>query len=326
MIISIDSGSSYLKAFVPDKEPFLCETVIYEMPPTKALRTNNAIEIDGKKYLVGSEAWRSRNEFRASPETGRDFHGGFTQHVQLCYAFQKLGVEGKHEKLLMSLPYSDCTDEEINARVKSKKEFKWNNKIVTFEEVIIYPQGTGAFTYYTKHFNDSPKKIAIVDIGSCTVDLVVVIRDRDGNYVYNIDSTQSFRNLAVSDFMNMFTVALKQQSGLQEREFDYFELSESIKEKDFLMTHESFAPIDVTKIFNETRDRYTNDIYNMLQKETKNLWHSLDKVILCSGGANLINMDKWKCAGRTMQLDEFANVLGQYYDAVVSEEINNGKK
>ncbi len=326
MIISVDSGSSYLKAFVQDKEPFLCETVIYEMPATKALRTNSAIEIDGKIYLVGSEAWRSRNEFKSSPETGRDFHGGFTQYVQLCYAFEKLGIEGNHEKLLMSLPYSDCTDKEINERVKSRKEFKWNNKKVTFNEVVIYPQGTGAFTYYTKNYNDAPKKIAIVDIGSCTVDLVVVIRDKDGNYVYNIDSTQSFRNLAVSDFMSMFTSALKQQSGLQDREFDYFELSENIKEKDFLITHNSFAPIDVTKIFNETRDRYTQDIYNMLQKETKNLWPSLDKVILCSGGANLINMDKWKCAGRTMQLDEFANVLGQYYDAMMNKDNEDGKK
>lgn len=320
MIISIDSGSSYLKAFVEGKEPFLCETVIYEMPATKTLRTNSAIEIEGKQYLVGSEAWRSRNKFNASPEIGRDFHGGFTQYVQLCFAFEKLGVKGNHKQLLMSLPYSDCTDKEINERVKSRKEFKWNNKKVTFDEVIVYPQGSGAFTYYIKNHNDAPKKIAIVDIGSCTVDLVVVIRDKDGNYVYNIDSTQSFRKLAVCDFMTMFTTALKQQSGLQDREFDYFELSESIKDKDFLITHDSFDPIDATKIFNESRDRYTQEIYNMLQMETKNLWHSLDKVILCSGGAKLINMDKWKCAGRTMQLDEFANVMGQYYDAMINKD------
>jgi len=114
----------------------------------------------------------------------------------------------------------------------------------------------------------------------------------------------------------MYIDALKQQSGLQNRQFDYFELSENIKDKDFLITHGSQEPINVEQIYNEIRDIYTELLYEKLQSGTKYLWYSLDKVILCSGGAKLINMHKWKCAGRTMQLDEFANVLGQYYATI----------
>lgn len=334
-IVSVDSGSSFLKIIAGNERTLSVPTNILKASATESANPiySDEIIVNGNKFYVGETAQKATNKLTEDPAIEAGFHGSEKQYIQMCYSFQQMGITGDHDLLVISLPYSDCRDDAIKTKLKERNIFKWkafiNNdwtdKVVTFKEVKIYPQGIGALRFYTHKLVDKPKSVCLIDIGSCTSDIITVQIDRRTNdYIYNAHASKSLREISVSDFMRKWSREIKQVQGMKDRKFSYFELSEMAKYSDFNITVLSQPKFNSQPLFDDTKRWFTQQIYKHAKETLGDLWDGIEQVILTSGGAYLIDETTWECAGRTIKLDEWSNVKGQYI-AFGGELINQTK-
>lgn len=335
-IVSVDSGSSFLKIIVGNHIEQV-PTFVVPASSTSVVSYDDEIIVDDKRYYVGETAKNATNKMIEDPAIEAGFHGSEKQKIQMCFAFQLMGIMGDYETLVVSLPYSDCRDDVVKNKLKARNIFKWkayiNNewvdKYVSFKEIKIYPQGIGALRLFTSDLKEKPKSVCLVDIGSCTSDIISVQLDRRTNdYIYNAQASKSLREISVSDFMRKWAKEIKQAPGMKDRKFSYFELSDMAKHEDFLINILSQPKFNSKPLFQETKKWFTNEIYTHAKEVLGDLWDGIEQVILTSGGAYLIDESTWDCNGRTIKLDEWANVKGQYiaFGGILSKETKSNLK
>lgn len=335
-IVSVDSGSSFLK-IVAGSHGLSIQTNVVQASESSVISYDDEIIVNGKKYYVGETAKNATNKLIEDPAIEAGFHGGDKQYIQMCYAFQQMGIMGEHELLVVSLPYSDCRDEAIKTKLKERNTFKWKafikgewiDKVASFKEVKIYPQGIGALRFYTHNLSEKPRSVCLIDIGSCTSDIVTVQLDRRTNdYTYNAQASKSLREISVSDFMRKWSKEIRQAPGMKDRKFSYFELSEMAKHKEFKIIVGSQPKFDSMPLFEDAKKWFTNEIYKHAKEVLGDLWDGIEQVILTSGGAYLIDESTWDCNGRTIKLDEWSNVKGQYvaFGGELTNEIKSNLK
>jgi hypothetical protein len=162
-IVSVDSGSSFLK-IVAGNHKLSVQTNVLQASESSVVSYDDEIIVNDKKYYVGETAKNATNKLIEDPAIEAGFHGSEKQYIQMCYAFQQMGIMGEHELLVVSLPYSDCRDDAIKSKLKERNVFRWKafiknewvDKVASFKEVKIYPQGIGALRFYT-HNLSKPK-------------------------------------------------------------------------------------------------------------------------------------------------------------------------
>lgn len=335
-IVSVDSGSSFLKILVGNHK-LSVQTNVLQAAESVAVSYKDEIIVNDKKYYVGKTAQNATNKLIEDPAIEAGFHGSEKQYVQMCYAFQQMGVMGEHDLLVVSLPYSDCRDEKLKTKLKERNLFKWKSylkdelvdKFASFKEVKIYPQGIGALRIFTQGLSEKPKSVCLIDIGSCTSDIITVQLDRRTNdYTYNAHASKSLREISVSDFMRKWSREIKQAPGMKDRKFSYFELSEMIEYSDFNINVLSQPKFNSKPLFEDTKRWFTQEIYKHAKETLGDLWDGIEQVILTSGGAYLIDETTWECAGRTIKLDEWSNVKGQYiaFGGELTNELKSNAK
>lgn len=319
-IVSVDSGSSFLK-ITTGNNLLSIPTNVLQAQETSVVNYEDEIVVNDKKYYVGETAILATNKFIEDPAIDAGFHGGENQYIQMCYAFQQMGIMGEHELLVVSLPYSDCRNETLKNKLKARNKFVWKSvvkgelkeKLASFKEVKIYPQGIGALRLYTNNLVHKPRSVCLIDIGSCTSDIIAVQLDRRTNdYTYNAHASKSLREISVGDFIKKWAKDIKQAPGLKERKFSYFELTNMMKYNDFEIRLGSHPKFDAKPLFEDTKKWFTQEIYRHAKETLGDLWDGIEQVILTSGGAHLIDETAWECAGRTIKMDEWSNVKGQY--------------
>lgn len=319
-IISVDSGSSFLK-IIAGNHKLSIQTNVLQAAESSVVSYDDEIIVNNKKYYVGETAKNATNKLVEDPAIEAGFHGSEKQYIQMCFAFQQMGVMGEHDLLVVSLPYSDCKDETLKTKLKERNLFKWKSyiknewidKFASFKEVKIYPQGIGALRIFTQGLSEKPKSVCLIDIGSCTSDIITVQLDRRTNdYTYNAHASKSLREISVSDFMRKWSREIKQAPGMKDRKFSYFELSEMAKYNDYNINVLSQPKFNSRPLFEDNKRWFTQEIYRYAKETLGDLWDGVEQVILTSGGAYLIDETTWECAGRTIKLDEWSNVKGQY--------------
>ncbi len=319
-IVSVDSGSSYLK-ITTDNNLLSIPTNVIPAQETTVVTYDDEIIINDKKYYVGDTAILATKTFIENPAVEAGFHGSDKQYIQMCYSFQQIGIMGEYDLLVVSLPYSDCRDETLKNKLKARNKFiwkscikgEWKEKFASFKEVKIYPQGIGALRLYTHNLTQKPKSVCLIDIGSCTSDIITVQLDRRTNdYTYNAHASKSLREISVGDFIKRWSREIKQAPGMKDRKFSYFELTDMIKYNDFEINLLSQPKFNSKPLFEDAKKWFTQEIYKYAKETLGDLWDGIDQVILTSGGAYLIDENTWECAGRTIKLDEWSNVKGQY--------------
>ncbi len=319
-IVSVDSGSSYLK-ITTGNNLLSIPTNVLQAKETSVVNYDDEIIVNDKKYYVGDTAILATNTFIEDPAIEAGFHGSEKQYIQMCYAFQQTGIMGEHDLLVVSLPYSDCRDETLKNKLKARNKFMWKSlvkgelkeKVASFKEVKIYAQGIGALRLYTHNLTHKPRSVCLIDIGSCTSDIVTVQLDRRTNdYTYNSHASKSLRDISVGDFIKQWAREIKQAPGMKDRKFSYFELTDMIKYNEFEIRLLSQPKFNSKPLFEDTKKWFTQEIYRHAKHTLGDLWDGIDQVILTSGGAHLIDESTWECAGRTIKMDEWSNVKGQY--------------
>lgn len=319
--ISIDSGSSFLKYFDgqrADQFPAVIERI-----PEEAPTYPDEIIVSGTRFAVGQTALMATNRHVQDPHIKRGFHGSDEQTVQMCYAFEQLGLNGDYNNLLVSLPYADHQQDDVRKRVLQRKVFEWQTgtgikRHVAFEYVATTPQGVGALLYHRQQSPGYYDLATLVDIGSCTLDVVTVSHDkRINDYQFNHQASQSNRKVSVATFKSQWIDQIHDIDGLQNRNFGYHQLMAMPIKNNFRLLHRGDS-IDLRSTFENVRFEFTRQVADSVRRITGDLWDSLNAVVLTGGGAQLIDLKAWP-DDRIHLLDVFANVRGQYHAAVTAE-------
>lgn len=231
------------------------------------------------------------------------------------HAFEKNNITGNYDILITSLPYDDFTDINLRKMIKDKKEFVWTNSLnekrwVQFNSVEIVPQGVGALELYKKERNgDLPEELTLVDIGSCTTDVVSVIFDEEqGQYVYKEKGCTSIKDISTSVFIRTLRDKINEKRPVKVR-IGYHELTKAILKQKFEIQVGS-ETIKFQEHYENIRKEFTEDLSNKLQFLLGDSWRSTNNTILTGGGALFVL--PWSCEKRTARMDIFANVRGQY--------------
>lgn len=307
--ISIDSGSSYMKAYAGG-EPLMFPGVVREVFPGE--EHPSALTMDGRRWLVGEAAIRERADSLA-PNRERWFHGSPEQHAQICHALARLGATGAHGTLAVTLPYGCSTDPAFTAAVSKRSTFEWSDAegehVVTFDNIQVTPQGVGALLH---HQQSAPPFAAalMIDIGSCTTDIVAV-REEAGEWRFLRDCCVSDQEASASLFFEMWRREVGRLPGFAGKPLGYYDLMPR------LMDGEPFYPlrgehVSLEASAEKAKVEYTRALKAVVKQcAGPTLWDEIDQIILTGGGAQCVNLDVWGDA-RTHRLNACANVLGQY--------------
>jgi hypothetical protein len=312
MIISIDSGSSNLKLAVSDK--IFCEPSLIEEVTDKST-IQERICVAGKWYVAGKRAEQQKSSYQVEPEISGNFHGSEKQMIQWIYAFEKEKLEGKHEVLITSLPYETFSDENIVNLIKNRKIFQWKNsqgtqKEITFDKVIVVPQGVGALALYQNEYDGKkmPRLLTLIDIGSCTTDIVSVVwDDEDQTYIYKEKDCISILEISTSVFIRRIRDKINLKRALPV-DFGYHEIARAIQNNEFILQIGS-SEVDFHDIYISQTKLLTSELGNKLSEILADSWRASNEVVLTGGGASFIL--PWECEKRTKRLDLFSNVRGQ---------------
>ncbi len=314
--ISIDSGSSYLKLYTINengKEIFVNEASLVEEVPERS-QLQSKINFDGKWFVAGRIAELQKTNYQENPELG-EFHGSKNQNIQWIHAFESNNLFGDFETLIISLPYDEFANLELRKKIKEKNTFNWINsenkeRFLSFQNVILVPQGVGALELYKKERKgDLPESLTLIDIGSCTTDLVSVVWDEiDETYIYKEKACTSIKDISTSVFLRKLREKINEKRAIK-LNIGYHELTKSIKKERFELQVGS-EKIEFKEHFYNLKKEFTELLATKLQNLLGDSWRSTQNVILTGGGENFIL--PWECERRTARLDISANVKGQF--------------
>jgi|GEM_PF-4155595 len=321
-VVSVDSGSSYTKIFAGNAETRV-KIPTREIALSKLTREAEAeaIEYEGRFYLVGHDALA--NELRANldPRIDDKFHGGQSQLIHLCYLLEKIDLhEGTPSTLIRSLPYADTHNAALVNAIKSQRQFTWScggkKRQVTFGEVHVIAQGTAPLADLNILHNPDFPVVACADIGSCTTDVPVLVFHREKKrHVYNETVSFSNREFNTNRFIRDMRAKFKNEPGCGDRDFSYSELSQMLEDDRFRIVNGSTAHDDKTlrPIVNGLKKTFTEDFVELMKKSlTPETWAKVNKLGICGGGAHLIERSEWPCSERSVFMDEWSTVEAQF--------------
>jgi hypothetical protein len=291
--------------------PALIEPVHHPVEKQKG-----AVTVNGTTYLVGENAELAQTTYDPSPYVDRGFHGSREQYVQICYVLDGLGLDGEQESLVCSLPYKEHLDAELRKRITERQVFEWTDhsgrrRSVRFANVYVTPQGVGALAVYYKDHGKQVRSATLVDIGSCTVDVVTIRWDsRKKDYVFVRGACDSDRTVSAATFKHAWLRRISKIDGLQHRDFGYFQLMRMAMENNLELRHRGDR-IDLRPDFVSTRQEFTERIICTVRQTVKSLWDETEAVVLTGGGVELLDLSAWP-DGRAIKLGVYANVIGQH--------------
>lgn len=319
-IVSLDSGSSYFKLFDGKTRLTPFPAAIHPVSAQLPHPDNEEIVVGGNRYLVGADALCEDNRLAAAPRTESDFHGSDEQAVQICYAFNKAGIHGMHDALVVSLPYDMATKLSFAQRreaIKARRTFSWSTREgareAEFRKVHIVAQGVGAWNRYRMGNRSKVYECVVVaDVGSCTLD-IVTMRLADGRYRFSSPACGSLRAAcSVGGFFTTWSSLLRQQNGLQARTFSYYQLMQNVMRDRLRLPHMG-QDIDLRPTYDEARTAFTVQVKEAIEEAVgASLWPAVDRIILTGGGAKLLCIEAWRDP-RIETMDSWANAEGQYH-------------
>lgn len=335
-VVSIDSGSSYMKAF-DGTHSVMFEGVVHRLPAT-APGADDALIVDGKRYLVGGAALTYQGNPTQAPCREAGFHGGVKQHVQICRALSAMGITGRHDKLVMSLPYLRAREAHCHEAVTRRRDFVWQDRAgahaVSFGRVVVIPQGVGALRLFEREQPQTPlRQVILIDVGSCTTDIVVVRRTGTGvgsKWAFVEDSCTSWQHISTTVFFSAWARRLGSLEGFADYAWNYYTLMRRAMDRDLTWQHGA-RKVDLAPHFEEAVRAFSEGLLAEVRNHcAPSLWLECDGIILTGGGASLVELHPWEDEReRLITMDTWANARGQYYHArgsVSSKDVHNGRK
>lgn len=309
-ILSVDPGVSFLKIY-NGTQSHTIPTVVQEIHDPEP----HSITVDGRHYLVGKRALLHSNRLDVEPRADGTWHGSDDQYVQLCWGAHVLGMQGRAALMAFALPYKDQRDQALKARVKQRfKTLRWRpfggpTCEVTFDEVTVTAQGTGAWLRHSAELTRRPSTVCVADLGSETLD-VFLLRLDGADYQYSAGESYRGEEVSISGCIADLMRRMRNRREFQHRTFGHYDLVDRIVDGTRAL------PVDGDQVSfaNELRlasAAYGERVMAQVREAAGQLWDNVEALVLTGGGASLIErairLDK-----RAVITNNEANVIGQW--------------
>lgn len=308
--VSIDSGSSYLKAY-DGVQKIIFPAMTLDLDGRQSA---HAITVGGESYLTGYAVLGYEPPLRI-PHLEASFHGSPEQHVQMCAALDRLGAVGDFDYLLISLPFVRAHDKRLLKALLEKKQYVWTDakgdaKNAQFNQIKITSQGIGTLRFYRRH-KEPVHSAILVDVGSCTTDIVVVQQQDQGGWDFVENVCGSLQTISTNTFFKRWARALTNIPGFAERRWNYFSLMERAIKKNFILPG-CHTEVSVEACFKHVSRAWTQELYDQVREQVGDMvFYDTEKIILTGGGAQLLHRKTWQDS-RAAVTDVYANVVGQH--------------
>jgi hypothetical protein len=311
-IISIDSGSSYMKAFDGTARVRFMAIVA----EATASASPGDLRTLGDRYVIGDAALGYFTHEPARINASNDYHGSPRQRIQICEALRRLKASGAHSMLTLSLPYDLALDSGLDERLRRDyRKFEWEAdgkpQCVTFDSVKIAPQGLGALCMSSPDLDpNEPQRALIVDIGSYTTDVIAAQRI-DGSWGYVGNLCASWHKHTIG---KLFDAWGEEQNKSGERVPDYawcyFDIMGRAEQGYFHVPYRG-QKIPIKESFDIVAGRFRRALMADLAEHCgPRLWDGLTRIVITGGGAQIMNAEPWGDP-RVAVLGAWANVEGQ---------------
>lgn len=320
-VVSFDNGSSYTKVFAGEMAKVKIPTLEAAVEKVTAAIEDMVIEIDGQAWLVGEDARNGVLVGDIDPKIDAKFHGSRSQYVHMCYLLDRIEAH-KHtpRTLVISLPYADTDNRELVDLLKKRNHFVWKKsgekREVRFSNVVVMPQGVGALATTQMLHNPDFQIIAIADIGSCTMDVPILQWHRERKqHVYNTRGSFSSRLFNTALAIGKIRDELRSLPGCQDRKFSYHQIASMIEDDNYAFVHKStrYRDEDVRHLVKQVSREFSKSFVDeMTKKLGTELWANISQLAIAGGGVYFIEKEGWDCSDRTLWLDEWATVIGQW--------------
>ena len=321
IIVSIDSGHAAMKAVKWDGKTLVREqfqAIAEPVPEATARRVRGAIKVKNQWYAM-EKYGRLVDSAKELNLNHKSFHASTSQLVQYCYAYEKLGIDGPIDLLVVTLPYDQALDDELRTRVKDMLlEVHWETLggkqgTAKAPEIVIFPQSVGAMCMYRAITGNDDPKISMIDFGSVTLDVVSLRKFvTDSEYEYNVGASGSKReNASGMRMMTSWGSSIRDIDGLTQVTESYYDLSDRALSKNFMITAPGGLKKDLEPSYNKTRKEFTLESMNECKEIVGKDWENTDSFILTGGIVECLDLSFWECKGRTYLTSQWANTLGQ---------------
>ncbi len=324
--IAFDIGYSAIKLMTP-KMAAPKKDMSLAIEPSGHLKdkiSRHMVWLEYAGYLTGERAIKNMKSRPETPNRQTDFHGSKKQRAMMCGMLEELGLyDIKGGTLCLSVPYQKINDKDLLNTLQGLRTLRWQVqpngsrevREITFLQTEVVPQGIGALIHHVGLNNPQYKSIGILEIGSSTIDAIVLSWSRKyEQHEYNHEVSDSLRNLNMDHFFERVRTELGHIDGLQYRSFSYAELSEMVEYDDYQVTS-TLGIVDPKAIEHavlKAKQWFTQE----LEKKVRNQWgdslfDSMSLFIISGGGAGAVLNEMWPYTHLTRFGDAFDNVRGQ---------------
>jgi hypothetical protein len=251
-----------------------------------------AIKFEGKYWHVGKAALLRKNQVEI---TNHDILEQY-QPLFLLHMLKKLGIDPDSVGIIatgLSLAH-ESRAESFKNRLTS---FEANDRMYHFN-IEIVAQAVGA-KYVIDDFDERPENYAIFDIGSNTLDALVVI---DGE----IQEGSRFG----TDNRGVFTVARTLQQHLVDIGVGSVSLPESMKILETGSIKLYGVEHDLANAVEEIKSKYTNELMSYIDSRWNSELRILDSIIFVGGGSHFLDENLMQPHFMIPSNPEYFNAVG----------------
>ncbi len=292
----IDCGYGHVKIKFKDKFYKFPTSVAFAVDTGIAYGDGDTVSYKGDDYYVGENAI----VLETFNTTDFAFKTQFDPLI-IYHVLKKLGLvdDAVNGNIQLTLTLSLTDWRYKDEYLAATSDFVADDKKFHFDDIILIPQGAGAYmTYMSKH-DDHPTSAIVIDLGYNTINYMLY---ENGNP--QKAHSKGFAGHGVSSIIRAFGTYLESQFSMP--------FSDSEAQKIFLNGKFIFSGIDrpeVAQKINELKDQFVKRLFNSILTSEKKLLATSERVILAGGGCYLLqDVDFPHNVEFTDKPFEFANV------------------
>lgn len=253
---------------------------------------NGAIKFDGKYWFVGKRAFLMKNQVEITNHDGLEYHAP----IMLLHMLNKAEIDPNEVGRIatgLSLAHASRANS-FRARLS---KFTANDREYEFD-IRLIPQAEGA-KYAIDLSGDEDSNYAVFDIGSNTLDAIVVIDNEiQDNSRYGQDNR------------GVFQVAKLLQQKIVKEGIGSVTLPEAMKALETGEVKLYGETHDVSGMVDEIKLDYTQELLTFIKKNWDTELRVLDKIVFVGGGSYFLDKDSLLPHCEIKEYAEYYNAVG----------------
>jgi len=294
-ILSIDVGYKFVKAAYNNQTLKYPSNIEALGQVINGFGNKDYITYNGEKYLVAEDC------DTPIPTRNFDFLIKFTP-LFIYYTAKRLGInldEIENIKLGLSLLNVLNKDKKLEYIYQLQKEFIFDDKKISFNNITHYVQGTGIYNVFKANHPEKIENVFVIDIGHNTLDALSFKNDKP-NPKYSSANNHGV-NVAIKEIITL----IKNNHSI---EIDEDRATNVLLTKEFTFQGDTYSyKKEIISIVNN----YVNSILTELKTKFPEQFNFADYIVFGGGGVYLLkNNIQTQKNFVFIEYPEFGNVIG----------------